>query len=114
MIKLAMICSKNLEERQRLAAILKKLLYTILECPDHLSGLYGLTLAPDLVIMHLELNELVPSPQMDCLRELLRALGESQRIFASQEPNGCWQRICALKLPCDGIITPADISALAA
>ena len=109
-----MIYGENPKERQRLAAVLEKHHYIILECPDHQSGLCGLTLAPDLVIMHLEPDELIPSSRVDRLRELLHALGESQRIFASWKPDGCWQRICALGLPCDGIIPLSDIRAQAA
>lgn len=114
MIKLAMICEKDPAERQRIAAVLKRHRYKILECPDHESGLAGLSLAPDLVIIHLEPDETYPCSMVDRLRELLKSLGESQRIFASWKPADCWRQIQTLDLPCDDILPLAAIRTQAA
>ncbi|MFH1367020.1 MAG: hypothetical protein ABIH38_03455 [Patescibacteria group bacterium] len=114
MLKIAMVCEKNPEARKRLAQLLEKHHYLILECPDHQTGLCGLTLAPDLIIMHLEPEDLIPCSLVDRLRELLCVLGESRRIFASFQPESCWQKIRALALPCDGMICLSDIIAEAA
>jgi len=99
-----MICGMSPQEAPAVIALLEKEHYTILECSDHQAGLYGLTLVPEIVIVHLEPEELVPSLLATRLRNLLSSLGESTRIFASFNPEACEQRIRRLGLPFDGVI----------
>jgi len=107
-----MICEKDQEERERLARILIKHRYLVVECDSRQDGLGAMNFqAPDVVILHLEPDENIPVETTNRLKEILGALKESLLFFTSRKPGLTREKTHALGFRPDGIIPLSSTNA---